>query len=256
MFGLLSMLLPGQSQEVMAQILVQGERDFSKLIYVTEDYPPGNFLEEGELKGIGVDLLLAAANEAGYSIKRSQIQLNAWARSYRMALKVPGYVVFSTTRTPEREALFKWAGPIQSGFSVGLIAHKDSQIQINSLAEIKKYRIAVIRGDVADELLIQAGVAPQQLVRNKNPRLLALQLSQKRVDLWAFEPDSAKEVLRSIKASPEDFEQVFRLADNTVYYALNRQTPDSLVQSLQQAIDRVKQTPQYQEIIQRYIKQP
>ena len=35
-----------------------------------------------------------------------------WARAYTYGLEKPQHCVFSTSRTAEREALFKWVGPV------------------------------------------------------------------------------------------------------------------------------------------------
>ncbi|WP_407644451.1 transporter substrate-binding domain-containing protein [Dongshaea marina] len=73
---------------------------------------PNNFVEKGELKGAAVELLLAASKQAGSPVSKADIKVYPWARAYNDALKGPNKVVFATTRTKEREKLFKWAGPI------------------------------------------------------------------------------------------------------------------------------------------------
>ncbi|WP_108651964.1 substrate-binding periplasmic protein [Dongshaea marina] len=249
---ILLLLLFGSFSPAVAQHKEALYQDFTKLTYVTEDYPPGNYVEGGELKGIAVDLLLAAARFAGFEMDRGHIEVYSWARSYRLALNIPGYVVFSTSRTPEREHLFQWAGPIINTSQAGLMALKSRKIVIDSKEQLKKYRFGVLRGDVNEQLLKKLGVSSLQMVLSNEPQLLAKMLLRGRVDLWAFEPSSAREVLEKMKIHNPGVEQVYRLGDNVVYYAFHKDTPRSLVQSLQRALDGVKTTDEYRQILLRY----
>ncbi|MGV8495432.1 hypothetical protein ACV342_32445, partial [Pseudomonas aeruginosa] len=55
-----------------------------------------------------------------------------WDRVYQQALSEPGYGVFSTARTPEREDKFKWVGPLAVNDWV-LMARGDSSSHLNML---------------------------------------------------------------------------------------------------------------------------
>lgn len=84
-----------------------------ELNYYTEDYPPYNYLKNGKVTGIAVETLNLVWEELGESPKK--ISLVPWARGYQKILNENDIVLFSTTRTPERENLFKWACPIAEG---------------------------------------------------------------------------------------------------------------------------------------------
>ena len=64
------------------------------------------------MQGISVDLLEAVTERMGQTVSRKEVRVEPWADGYRAALEGNGTVLFSTARTPERENLFKWAGPI------------------------------------------------------------------------------------------------------------------------------------------------
>ena len=63
-------------------------------------------------------------------------------------MKENNTVLFTTARSPEREQLFKWAGPIVSGRFV-LLAKVDKNINITAPEDLKKYRIGAIKDDNA-----------------------------------------------------------------------------------------------------------
>ena len=88
------------------------------LTYITEQYPPYNYQEDGRLQGISVDLLEKVWERLSVNLNRSAIQLLPWTEGYQRTLKENNTVLFTTFRIPEREQLFKWVGPIASGRDV------------------------------------------------------------------------------------------------------------------------------------------
>jgi polar amino acid transport system substrate-binding protein len=85
------------------------------LTYLTEQYPPYSYQADGRLQGISVDLLESVWQRMGVNLNRSVILLLPWTEGYNRTLEENNTVLFSTGRFPEREQLFRWAGPIASG---------------------------------------------------------------------------------------------------------------------------------------------
>jgi len=83
-------------------------------VYITEQFPPFSYQEDGKLQGISVDLLEKMLGHMNMTLNKSEINLLPWDQGYQMALQDNNTVIFSTGRIPEREALFKWVGPISS----------------------------------------------------------------------------------------------------------------------------------------------
>ena len=83
-------------------------------VYITEQFPPFSYQEDGKLQGISVDLLEKMLGHMNMTLNRDEIKLLPWDQGYQMALQDNNAVIFSTGRIPEREALFEWAGPISS----------------------------------------------------------------------------------------------------------------------------------------------
>ena len=87
------------------------------MVLLTENFPPynmatdgKNFAQEANIKGIAVEVVRETFKRAGVSYN---LTLRfPWERIYKLALEKPGYGVFVMARLPDREALFKWVGPI------------------------------------------------------------------------------------------------------------------------------------------------
>ena len=81
------------------------------LTLTTEDYPPFNIVDPktGVVTGVATEKVQEMMRRAD---QRYTITPFPWSRAFQMGQKVPNTCVFSTTRTPERENLFKWVGPL------------------------------------------------------------------------------------------------------------------------------------------------
>ena len=133
------------------------------VVLLTENFPPynmavngKNFAQEENINGIAVDIVKEM-------FKRAGVQYNLtlrfpWDRIYKLALEKPGYGVFVTARLPEREALFKWVGPIGPDDWV-LLGKADSSITLNSLDEAKQYKVGAYKGDAIAEHLVEKGLS-------------------------------------------------------------------------------------------------
>jgi len=212
------------------------------LSFITEAYPPYNFSDDNILRGIAVDLLVIASQDTAQPVQRGQIRLMPWARGYRTVLSTPNTVLFATTRTTERERLFKWAGPI-AATRVVLLARKADKIRIQSSADLQRYRIGVIHEDIGEQSLLALGVAKQQLQISANADALSRQLHAGRIDLWAYEENVARWFLRNANLDQDDFESVYLLQQGELWYAFNPQVSDEKIQQLQKALDKLRNTP-------------
>jgi len=133
------------------------------LIYLTEQYPPFNYEEKGLIQGITVDLLEEIWKKNKLGLSREQIRLRSWTAGYQAALKKKNTVLFSMTRIPEREKLFQWAGPI-APTKVTVIARKDSSVRMEKISDLRRYRIAVIRDDIGEQILVKRGIKRKAII--------------------------------------------------------------------------------------------
>jgi polar amino acid transport system substrate-binding protein len=226
--------------------------ELDKLDYITESYPPYNFKSDGELKGIAVDLLLAATKKASASLTAQNIKVFPWPRAYNMATLGPNIVLFSTTRTEEREQRFNWAGPI-SPTRIVLLAKKSSAIVINSADDIKKYTVGAIPNDIGDQLIKKAGVDSSAIKHIAKADSLAKMLEADRIKLWAYEENVARWFIKEAGLNNSDFEAVYTLKESDLYYAFSKDIDISTLELLQKAIDDVKTSGEFETIEANYL---
>lgn len=236
---------------------VNAAYDLTKLNYLTENYPPYNFAVNGQAQGMSVDILLAAMKQVDLDLDRDSVHVLPWTRAYRIALSEPNTVLFSTNRSPYREALFQWVGPIADSRIV-LLAKKTSKINIESIDDLTTLKIGVLKDDIGEQSLKALVTQKLSLEYINNPNSLAKMLAKDRIDIWAYEENPARWFLKQNQLNQDDFEVVYRLFESQLYYAFNRNISPEAVALLQLGIDNLKCTKAsssmslYDEILSRY----
>ena len=233
-----------------------GNQSDSIKIY-TEHYPPHNMKLSGKLTGYSVDLLAEILKDIKSNQSIKEVKLTNWSRAYSIALKVPNSMVFSTTRTLEREKLFKWVGPI-STTSVGVIAPKSKNIIINKMTDFNKYKIGAVLKDVAEQLLLKGNVNKNNIqhVNGENAINLSFTKMEKgRIDMFAYNIDSAFDGAKMEGFDIDKYEVIYKLTIGELYYAFNKKTDDKIIQKWQESLDKIKENGTYDEIMMKYKRQ-
>ena len=227
-----------------------------ELVIITETYPPFNYEQKGNLQGISVEIMGLILKKAGSKLTIKNIQLLPWSRGYKNVQNVKNTCLFSTTRTPERENLFKWVGPIISNKNV-LIALKAKNIKIQSINDCKKYKIGVVSDDIGEQLLLKEGFKKEALDRIGGTTAITQsiqKLIRGRIDLFSYSEAVVQWEIKNLKKNPGDFETVYTLSEGQLYYALNKETSDAVISQMQKALDELKRGDEIKGIIQKYTK--
>ena len=194
------------------------------LYLTTETSAPSSMLVDGRVAGIATDKLRGVLARSGVSY---EIALLPWRRAYTAALQRPDTCVYSTTRTAEREALFKWVGPLDSAQWV-LMGRADRKLALTSLEQARGLRIGTYHGDARDSYLRSLGFATDAA---PNDFLNPQKLMQGRIDLWAASWRRGSTVLQR-NGWDKYIVPVLAFRKIDVYLACNRSVPDALVTRL------------------------
>lgn len=212
-----------------------------------EDIPPSNYVEGGVLKGISIELLHAIWDKAG--VPEQPVKVVPWARGYNLVLNAPGHVLFSMTRTPERDTLFKWVGPIFTVRNI-LMGLDGRKYRIASLDDSRQYRIGVIKGDVVESFLLGKGFDPQRIEAVSDLGQNFEKLLHGRVDLIAHSENTLADYIATKGLRKRDFSTKFVLSTSPNYYAFHLGTPDTTIRRLQSALVSIRS--RHAELLARY----
>lgn len=220
---------------------------------MTEKNPPFNFEHDGVVQGIGADLLILMMERIGQPVKRSTIQLMPWNRAYKIVREQSGTMLFSMARTAAREKLFAWVGPIYN-LQIGLIAPRHKKIVINRLEDAKKYKIGTIREGAPEQIVIQGGIDPKNLLRSDDPVLSIKKLAAGQIDMFAFNVPAANFIMLQQGMNTTDFEVICPLKNTALYYAFHKETDSDLIQRMNQTLLQLKKKDRtYGKILSKYL---
>lgn len=202
----------------------------------TELFPPYQFLgADGRLTGFSVELVREIQARTG---GKDPIQVVPWVRGYNEALTRPNVVLFSMARIPERDALFKWVGPL-SETSIVLYVKSGSRTVIKDLEDARKlHLVGVYKADVREQFLSQAGFT--NLDRSPDQATMLKKLMGGRIAALASTPEAIFEIARIEGYRAEDLRAAFTLDHWPVYIAFSKGTPDGIVRAWSRALEAMK----------------
>lgn len=213
----------------------------------TEDSPPGNYLNQGKAAGLAVEIVREVLHRLNLP---DNIQVVPWARGYTMALNQPNVALFSTTRLPQREKLFKWVGPLYAQ-TWGFYGIKNSGLQIHSLDEAKRVaRIGTYNKDAKEQFLQQNGFA-NLVSTNKNISNIK-RIVEGNLDLWVSSDFNMPFLARQAGVNPNQLELVYAFRKVFNYIAFSLQTSDDIVNLWRQTLDEIKTDGTYTMLSEKY----
>jgi polar amino acid transport system substrate-binding protein len=215
---------------------------------VTEEYPPITFMRDGKPAGIVTDMVREIAQRNAIP---DNVRLTTWKNAYNMTLLHPNVVLFSADRTPEREELFHWVGPVGRNSAI-LFAKKGSGIRIASLQEAREVgAIATTTDWFTEQHLKREGFT--NLVSSKDPVDNVKQLMNGEVQLSIFTNLTIPEIVKDAGYSMEDLAPVYTVSHSDFYIAISKGTPAGIVKQWRDTLNELKRDGTFEEIYRSYL---
>ncbi|NDI85348.1 substrate-binding periplasmic protein [Undibacterium crateris] len=213
----------------------------AELTIVTEHLPPLSYEEHGVVTGYSTEIVNAILRNANL---QAPIQVLPWARAYQLAQTQANTLIFSMTRTKEREQEFVWIGPV-SPRQIHLYKLKSRKdIQIRAPADMRAYKIGLVREMASSKELIRNVAIEDKHIdyaptvdSNMKKFLLG------RVDLIVSQDWSAAYLMKTLGRHPDELESVLLLDNKHQYYlAMQKDTDPALLQRIRQSFEKVQQS--------------
>lgn len=219
-----------QAQADKTRLEIQQQVIFKVL---TEDDPPRSFKQDGKVTGHDADIV----QELLHRLKRIEpIELLPWEKAYQMALQGPDVMLFSVAKTPEREKLFRWVGPIgRSKLQLFTLA---GQTPENDISLLKKKSVVSVSGWYTVDVLKEKGFA--NVVTTETPEAAIKMVEDKKADLLALPELTAAGTLMREKKALDTLRKVVDLDSTALYVALSPDVPDEAIQKIQGTLDQMQ----------------
>jgi polar amino acid transport system substrate-binding protein len=210
----------------------------SGLRIITEIYPPYNFVDKNNnVTGQSTEIVQAILEKTG---TRANIEVMPLSQGLAIAEKGPGVVIYSLNRTPLRENLFKWVGPI-GYYEQAFYAKKGSTVVVSQLEDAKKVnKIGVYKGDAGAQFLASQGFT--NLDESLTDAEALKKLMDGTVQLWLGNKDGLAITAAQAGVNPDDLVMMPTVVIQAdLYIAFSKDVPDSTVTAWQSVLDALKQ---------------
>lgn len=216
---------------------------------LTEDAYPFQYLENKQLTGMAVEVVDQAFKRAGIAHKD---EILSWKDAYDRAQLHPDTCVYSTSRSENREKVFKWIGPIVEN-KWAAFAKKGFKGTLSRPEDLGDYRVGVLQGDVKERYLkdLRVTFRVPEADDARNPSKLTLNRTEPdKIDLWITGYYSGAYI--AAKTGVKDVVPVWVFQTSQNYLACNLSLPQATVDKLQKALDAMKSDGTHAAIVARY----
>jgi len=201
----------------------------------TEQNPPYNYGTTHHVEGSSTRLLKQLFEKTGQQFEENTISVVPWARGYHDVLHVKNTMLYSMARTPEREALFAWVGPIGK-LRIGILAKKSRHVVITSAKSAEQYKIGTILNAVAEQLMLKEGFDIHTFDRFTSLESQLKKLKEDRIDCFASNIDAMYQLIRDMGEDVSDYEVVYGLKESDLFFAFNKQTDPHIIATLNETL--------------------
>lgn len=203
-------------------------------VLYTEEYPPINFSRNGKASGLGTEVVQEIMRRIGVS---APIEVVPWARAYKNVTTGSNVILFVTTRTEEREKLFKWVGPV-STTSAHLYQRRDGP-HFESMEQARSAeRILIPREWYLHQVLRGSGYT--NIYPVPTPVEAIRMLAAGRAPLMAMDDVTLADSLNGAGVNPQEIVTGPFIMQSAHYIAFWRNAPDEMVNTWQSALDEMK----------------
>ncbi|MDT8997786.1 transporter substrate-binding domain-containing protein [Paucibacter sp. APW11] len=219
-----------------------------ELRLLSEEFAPINFSQEGTPRGLSIDLVTEIQRRLG---QQQSIEFLPWSRAYREVQGPGASALFAMARTPGREKLFKWVGPIVTFYS-SLYAPRHDGLRLRSLDDARRANaVLVVRDWYTAEQLSSQGF--NNLVPVSDPVQGIRMLLAGRAPLFATERISMPQTLAQAGIREDALEIVYSFASAEGYIAFSLDTPDAVVQAWAEKLREMKRDGRFASIYKHWL---
>ncbi|MEF2143826.1 MAG: transporter substrate-binding domain-containing protein [Desulfovibrionaceae bacterium] len=220
----------------------------TRLNVLTEEGPPFNYSTPQGAEGFSVDIVREIMRRTN---TESEIRIQPWARAFDTALKEPNTVLFTTTRTAERENLFHWVGPIMEN-TWALYARAESSLRIESPDDARKLSgISAYRADVREQYLLDQGFMNIRSVSDFESSVRMM--LEGRVPVVIADDVGLKHLLRRLDIPENSITALYEIKRFGLYIALSLNTDQEIVQAWQKAFSDMVRDGTFDGIYQKWL---
>lgn len=205
---------------------------------ITNEEPPTNYKNKGELVGITVDVVKELIKQMKLD---TEIEYMTWARAYNIGKSNKDIILFTAGKTYQRiEEGFKFLGPVMTKNAL-LYKNANNDIQINSLLDISKnkLKIGAMRGDWRAHFFMKKGFNVQEV---SNHEQNIQKLLNGRFDLWAISRIEAQFIAKKAKVDISEISEAYAFKEISSFIMFSKGTSKQTIRAWERAYKELQKT--------------
>lgn len=220
--------------------LLSSQVNANDILVVTENFPPYQFKEAGHVKGKATKVVTKILDESGLDYK---IELINWSEAMFLVENRNDVLIYSLTRSAERESKFKWISKIASpAFYIHGHSDKDYPESVSKMIDAGYYAACPYMDYKCSEFK-RLGFPEDKILEvaesNAKPELLIVNI--RKADLFIENIFSAPFRLRQIGLDPNDFKPLIKLERiEDFYLAAGNGIKTELLEKIMAAVIRLE----------------
>ncbi|SFH98544.1 amino acid ABC transporter substrate-binding protein, PAAT family [Pseudomonas guineae] len=223
----------------------------AELRLYTEEYRPLSYIENGTLTGMAVEVTELLIQRTGQA---ARIELVPWTRGYHQVQHEANSGLFAMVRTPQREALFQWVGPIALG-RTSFYSRRGAGLSIRGVKDVEQFSTLVVpKNWYSYEYLRGQGL--KNLYGVPTPQHMVKMFKHGRIELLVANNLVLDNMLAEQGMRRDEVELQYTFMANNSYIAFSKSTDPALVQRWQQALEQSGHDGSLQRIHQRWFGEP
>ncbi|WP_122446074.1 substrate-binding periplasmic protein [Pseudomonas viridiflava] len=216
---------------------------------VTEEWAPYNYSENGQLTGMTTEIVRAIMKVTGHEFT---IVLAPSMRASHILKMRPRTIMYSMFRTPERELLYKWVGPIlEESIHPYQLATATPVTSLEQLLHAPQ--ITTRHAGLLPDMLQSLGFKNLDKSATESVQLYRMLLNGRTSIIIGDTDAGVAYHSRQLNIAPGTLRQVpIELYRSSLYIAFSRDCEDELVASWANALETLRQSGELGRIQQRY----
>jgi len=217
---------------------------------VTEEWAPYNYQENNRLTGISTEIVRAIMALTGDDF---EVVLLPSMRSTRALKTRPKTIMYSLFRTPEREPLYKWVGPIVEE-SIHPYQLASAQPPVNSLEQLLHApQVTTRHAGLIPDTLQSLGFSNLEKSATESVQLYRMLLARRTHIIIGDTDAGVAYYSHQLNIAPGTLRRIpLELFRSSLYIAFSPDSDDKLVAAWAAALEQLRQSGELERILNRY----
>ena len=217
---------------------------------VTEEWAPYNYQQGNQLTGMTTEIVRAIMALTGDNF---EVVMLPSMRTTRALDQQPKTIMYSLFRTPEREHLYKWVGPIVEE-SIYPYQLGNTQSPVNTLDQLRHApRITTRQAGLIPDMLQSRGFDNLDKSASENLQLYSMLLAGRTGIIVGDTPAGVAYHSHQLNLAPGTLREIpVELYRSSLYIAFSRDCDDKVVNAWARALSQLRHTGELERIQQGY----